>query len=236
VNAAQRLLAAMHTAGSNRGRYVLAWHTLAQSNDALRAAFRAAFGKRMPTVQKLGQWLSEHIGAQGDYLLEGRHKTHKKAWAYRVVTLVEVAERERKRAEEEAALQAQHEEQQAAIREAQQRAEEARRAALSPVEYETTTRVAPDGRVIHERAIGRDGQPLKKHPEQPAATPEKPAEPERPKTRVEQMRADYLQHHQQHNVGARFGFANPGGIVGHNMLAESDDGYYCRVAGGRWPT
>lgn len=172
------LIAAMHTAAGSHGKYVLAWHTLTQTDDELRAAIRAVFGKRMPTAQKLGQWLSEHIGAQGDYFLEGKHSLKRKAWAYRVVTLAEVAEREHKRAEEEAALRAQHEAQQTAIRAAQKAQEEARRAALSPaVEYETTTRVASDGRIIQERVVGRDGEPVRKYTEAPKpAAPEKPAE------------------------------------------------------------
>lgn len=93
----------------------------------------------------------------------------------------------------------------------------------APVEYETTTRVTADGRIIHERVIGPDGQPIKKHAEPPKAEAPTPAEPEKPKTRVEQMRADYLEHHQRPDVGAQFGFANPGGIVTHNMSREGGE-------------
>jgi hypothetical protein len=239
------LIAAMYTAGGTHGRYALAWQTLAQRDEVLRAAVRTVFGKRLPTLQKLGSWLSEHIGAHGDYLREGKHSLKRKAWAYRVVTLAEVAEQERKRREEEAQLHAQHEAQQAAIRETErqraeaaekdrQRAAEAEAARLEASPYEYQTRVDGQGHVIRTLMIGRDGQPLRKHAQ--SAAPEKSAEPERPKTRVEQMRADYLAHHQQHNVlEHHLGFANPGGIVRHNMAAEQDDGYRCRVAG-RWPT
>lgn len=192
---AAALIAAMHTTAGSKPRQANAWLELAQTDEVLRAAVRAVFGKRLPTPAKLGQWLSEHIGTKaGALTLLGAYSTRRKAWRYRVADL---ATEQLEQAAQEAELRATLEAQQAAARESAERREreraeakavrDAERAsapstltitqAPTPVEYETTTRVASDdGRVIHERAIGRDGQPIRKHP-QPAATPEKPAEP-----------------------------------------------------------
>lgn len=99
------LIAAMHTSGGSKGRYVLDWQTLMQRDADLRAAVTAVFGKRLPTVQKLGVWLVAHAGAHGEFYLEARHSRKRKAWAYRVLPVAEMAAKERARQKAEPVLQ-----------------------------------------------------------------------------------------------------------------------------------
>jgi hypothetical protein len=86
VNAAERLIAAMHSAGGIGPRLVTGWLELAQLETSLRDAFRVVFGKRLPTPARLGLWLSERMGMKaGDVALYGRHSPKHKAWAYWVM-------------------------------------------------------------------------------------------------------------------------------------------------------
>lgn len=188
----------MHTAGGSRGRYVLSWHELAQRDDNLRAAFRVVFGKRLPTPQKLGQWLSERMGAHGGYLLEGKHPRKRGGWAYRVLSLAEVAEQDRKRRELEAAqlaeIQRKQREAEAALQEAKEKAAAAQRAyvesqtaaarekraafeARTP-QFEYTEKVNSEGRIVRTLVTGRDGKPIEKKEAPMAAEPEPTPEPE----------------------------------------------------------
>lgn len=205
MSAVQRLIAALHTAGGSAPRQAAQWIELAQSDELLRAAVRTVFGKRLPTPQKLGQWLTEHIGQQsGEVTLRGIHSPRLKAWVYRVWT---PQEREQYRAERDARL-AEHEAKHAAylqhfadkerLRLAKNRMSQELKNELRygkvrgpsitieapgpacpvPVEYECTTRVGSDGRVIREPVIGRDGKPVEKRPAPEAAA--KPAELPKP--------------------------------------------------------
>lgn len=48
--------------------------------------------KKMPTHQKLGQWLQEHHGQHfGTLVLHGKFSTHKKAWGWRVIAWEKLA-------------------------------------------------------------------------------------------------------------------------------------------------
>jgi hypothetical protein len=85
MSLATDLIVAMHTAGGTKWGLANEWVTIAQSDDALRAALRAVFGKRLPTPQKLGSWLHEHLGAKtGELTLYGEHSRKRKQWVYRV--------------------------------------------------------------------------------------------------------------------------------------------------------
>lgn len=82
----------------------------------------------------------------------------------------------------------------------------------------------------------RDGQMVKVKnfplpPPKAAPVVEKPA---KPLTRVEEMRARYVEHHANAHAGSS-GFHDPGGVVSHNI--ENEHGQhrnYCKVAG-KWP-
>ena len=60
-----KLIAAMHTANGCQVKNATGWLTAAQRDDALGAAFRAMYGKRLPARQKLGQDLSAWAGKNG---------------------------------------------------------------------------------------------------------------------------------------------------------------------------
>jgi hypothetical protein len=107
TDGSEALITAMHTAGGSTPRPVSEWLALAQEHAALRDAFRAAFGKKLPVPQKLGLWLSERTGkTAGPLRLEGRHSAKRKAWVYRVVDYVKLAELARQEAERQAQLRA----------------------------------------------------------------------------------------------------------------------------------
>lgn len=111
----------MRAAGGKEVRLCAAWIELAQADGNLRAAFRVVFGRRMPTPQKLGQWLSESLGTKsGELTLIGQHSSHAKAWRYAVLSETEIAKAIAKR---EAAIAAREAERQAWIVKNKQRAE-----------------------------------------------------------------------------------------------------------------
>lgn len=215
------LIKAMHQAAAERGMYVSAWHTLAQREDALRDAMRALFRGRMPALQKLGQWLTENAGAKaGVLMLEGkppRSSKGGKGWAYRIVDLERQRQEAAQRAQAEAELRAQIEAQTAAAREARKAA--AMPPTLPTIEYEFETKVDGAGHVTKVPLLNRDGSLRERRPETPAAPPAKPPEPEKPRTRVEEWRAKYLEHH-QNITGGQGGFADPGGVVTRNISRE----------------
>jgi hypothetical protein len=242
VNSTEKLTTAMHTAAGAKWGSVAKWIEFAQSDSALREAFRGVFGKRMPTPQKLGQWLSEHTGPFGELTLTGEHSKKRKAWAYKVaptpaprptVTVSEAPKTPEPNVVESVFDPAQF-----------------KRNLEVPApkpEYLTERKISRDGVITEKPILGRDGQPLlaKTSPAADttavsASTPGKPAVAGDPKpmTRVEQMRQRYLQHHSggvAYDMDAPGGFANPGGIVGHNIAAENSwDINYCRVLG-TWP-
>ena len=242
MSATTRLIVAMHTASGPKGRYVTRWLELAQTDSALREAFRQVFGKRLPLPQRLGQWLSERLGTHGELLLEGRYKTRRKAWAYRVITPTEAAERNAAREAAElqrealsaemvrAAADRELERIAARVVRKQERQREAAKKlsvhievmpASLPVEHVYETHVDSDGRVTRKPVTDpRTGEPVKRTL-QPSVAPEKEPEPQ-PMTRVEQMRARYLKHHQGGVLSDRdFGFCDPGGVVSANRIRQN---------------
>lgn len=239
-----KLVAAMHAACGCQVKGATEWLTAAQRNDSLRAAFRVVYGARLPSRQKLGQDLSAWAGkVYGELRLVSIYSTHKKAARYTVETQAESTARENREIERETRQEIvdAEKEQRAIVRalrksneaEAKKReaAELAAIGSLSiqvvepgrPVttEYETTTRVTSDGRIIETPVMGRDGQPLRKHAPWTAA-PEKPAKPAQPRTRVEGMRARYLAYHSG-AIPAGGRFSDPGGVVSRNIAREGGD-------------
>lgn len=235
VNSAERLVAAMHTAGGNVFRQVAVWLTLAQIDDDLRAAFRSVFGNRLPTPGHLGNWLSKHTGTVGKLTLIGQHSTHHKAWRYRVVDV----------AAEKAAFAAKEVERAKAAPPPPKVAPAPVLPVNDPVlnPYMSASTVHSDGRVTREAVLGRDGQPLKAIPvaPEPASEISSGQSDGRPPwlqrgERKPRDRAEW-QEWQRGRSGAPSvgGFANPGGIVSHNIIVEDGNVLnYCHVAG-VWP-
>jgi hypothetical protein len=95
------------------------------------------------------------------------------------------------------------------------------------VEYEYETKIDGQGQTTRKLVVGHDGQPVKKVAPVVAPAPEKPVEPDRPKTRVEQMRERYLEHHSGATPAAG-GFSDPWGIVSRNISREGGDDSWTR--------
>ncbi len=169
------LISAMHMAGGSTARQVSEWLALAQEHAALRDAFRESHGKRLPTPQALGLWLSERMGTTaGPLRLEGRHSPRKKAWIYRVIDYVKLAELARQEAERQAQMRAQIEEQrreqaarQAAEVAALQAAAAERMHSPPPEQYEyEEQRYASDGTPQRRQLLinPKTGEPIRKRP------------------------------------------------------------------------
>src|SRR5471030_2497289 len=98
----------MRAAGSRGSAGAAAWVELAETDDKLRAAFRAVFGQLLPKPQKLGLWLNARLGAKaGELTLHGRHSSHAKAWVYSVRSSADAAADAAARARQWAERQAQ---------------------------------------------------------------------------------------------------------------------------------
>ena len=180
MSAADALISAMHQAGGSTPRLVSEWLTLAQEHAALRDAFRATHGKRLPTPPKLGLWLSEREGkTAGPLRLEGRYSAKRKARIYRVIDYVKVAEVARQEAERQAQIRAQFEESQrqrvaaiqAAAAQAQEPATDTPRYEYEPQRYDST------GKPLALKILTdpRTGQPVKAkraEPQKAASAPE----------------------------------------------------------------
>jgi hypothetical protein len=167
------VLTAMREACGSKEQLTAQWLQASSKHRGLHDALKAVFARK-PTTQRLGLWLSKHIGAtHGELELIGRHSTHSKAWLYAV-----------------------------------------RDPLLNPFAWQP----APAPGLIREYQ-----PPVTSKPETPKAAPaeiERPAT-ESPKTRVEEMRQRYIEHH-KHAVGGVGGnfFADPGGVVSGNINAE----------------
>ncbi len=182
----------MHAAGGSTPRLVSEWLALAQEHAPLLEAFRASHGRRLPAPQAFGLWLSERMGTTaGPLRLEGRHSSNKKAWRYRIVDYVQLAEVARQEAEHQAAIRAQIEEQQrqqadrqaAEVAALQAAAAERMQAEATSESYQCEEqRYAPDGRPLPRKILidPRTGEPLKKKPQSDV-----PAAVETPATIVE---------------------------------------------------
>lgn len=226
----------MHAAANDTPLTCAQWIELAQQHHGLLEAFHGVFGKRLPVVTKLGLWLSERCGqSAGDLFLHGRHSARRKGWIYRVVSKAKLAQLA--------------EERRAALAQAPAPAVKVAPAPVLPVNdpvlnpYMSTSTVHGDGRVTREPVLGRDGQPLKLIPVAPEPAPEissgqsdgRPPWLQRGE-RKPRDRAEW-QEWQRGRSGAPSvcGFANPGGIVSHNIIVEDGNVLnYCHVAG-VWP-
>lgn len=199
-------ITAMHAAGGPRQALPGQWIDLAQKHPEFTAAMRALF-KRVPTPQRLGQWLQGHLGlAVGGVTLYGQHSARLRAWRYAVRTAAETEDLECQAAERQAEEDARREARRAAQRKLAEgiedrefdRAERARvRSAIKAGQYvrvqvqefpapiaepssDFVVKVDRDGRVIREPVRDRDGAPIAtKSPDSPAATPPQTSAPVR---------------------------------------------------------
>lgn len=102
MNIPERLLiAAMRGVAGSRSLSAARWVALAHQHERLRDSLKAVFRRtRLPTPQKLGLWLSEHVGTcDGEFTLYGQHSSHGKAWRYVVLTAPEAEAMELKAAQ-----------------------------------------------------------------------------------------------------------------------------------------
>jgi hypothetical protein len=177
TDGSEALITAMHATGGSTPRPVSEWLTLAQEHAALRDAFRASHGKRLPTPQKFGLWLSERLGkTAGPLRLEGQYSGRKKAWVYRVNDYVKLAELARQEAERQAQIRAQFEESQ------RQRIAAAKAAALqahepppaghftplkdkpAPEQFVCETKISGTGVITSKPMFDSHGEPIRVHP------------------------------------------------------------------------
>lgn len=92
-----KLIQAMHTSCGCQVKSCTEWLSAAQTFDALGAAFRKVYGKKLPSVQKLGRDLTAWAGkAYGDLRLISIYNTDVKAARYAVETQAESQRRENK--------------------------------------------------------------------------------------------------------------------------------------------
>lgn len=225
------------------------WLSAAHRNTELREAFAAVYGSKLPTRQKLGQDLSAWAGVlhgEAEYRVVSVYNTHSKSSKYTVETAGDIAAREHAQSLKELKqgvvddarfvrasnrLAEEILEQEEAKRDEEALAKihetlkvEVAQAPPPSTEYLTTTRVDQStGRIIETPVMGRDGQPVRKH--KPAPEEAKPAEAERPKTRVEEMRERYLKHHAPGAAVDVARWSNPGGVVTQNIRNESTNDF-----------
>lgn len=210
------------------------WLTAAQTNEEMRAALAKIFGKKLPTAAKLGRWLHEHSGkSYGEHRLVAVWSAHKGSFNYAVETAAETDARELEdlNQEERREIIGVDKELRSLgrlLKRSEEEAEKKRDAVeLAKIQEGLSITVAP----ARKLKCGPDGRPVPADPElpPPASRPLKPAEPERPMTRVEEWRARYVAHHQPKRdevenllapTPAGAGFANPGGVVSFNISRE----------------
>jgi hypothetical protein len=256
MSSTERLIAAIRAAGGSKPYVTSDLLDLAQSDKSLADALRAVFGKRLPTGQKLGLWLTEHLGAtSGELKLVGKHSPNRKAWVYRVWTAAEAAAhaasveaRREEKAARDAAIVARAQEI-LANRQARRLARHMEQSpkpispameihVQPPAGYLETTSVDRDGRIKVTPILDRNGErvqeskPTAPVPQTNLSTgmlPPWTVQGRRP------TRAELAARHAQQSLGGVGGFSDPAGVVSARIFAENSRGVsYCRVVG-TWP-
>lgn len=251
----------MHEAGANTARACGEWIELAQEHSGLLEAMRKVFGKRLPTPQKLGLWLSSHLAQYADDLiLQGQHSARRKAWVYRVASKEKIAAA-RAQAEARAVVTMQIPIQSSApLHPAHAPPTAGHFTPLDRNEEKYESRAVIDratGQIRRELLTDRDGEPIPTHrPAVAAETPKPEPKPEPKPQAVESparvpkildgmrwrpMTAEEIERSKPHVVSAGYrfidsdcksGFADHGGTVSQNIHVENSRGRnYCRVAG-----
>lgn len=246
MSSTERLITAMHVVIPERFGTCAAWIERAQQHHGLLEAFKEVFGKRLPTPNKLGLWLSERCGqSAGELTLRGRHSLRRKGWSYGVWT---------KAALEPPAPPAPVAVQKPPVPESAAPADSVVQIAAPKPDDGTMLVAGPDGepvRVPYTWSVGPNGAPIKKPGLPPpkrdyvlptVSTPTDSAPigctparnvPAWVAEKRQPTKAELIAQHDRTTGLTSGGFFDPDGVVSQNIARESG-GPYMHVTG-PWP-